>query len=168
MKVVAGGLWAGPVAVGLKSVLVVDNEAEHCLRIRQELRHLNLRNHVRCVTSAAEMISYLNGFAQFHDREEYPLPALLLVDLNLPLVDGFIVVEWIRSHERFCHIPIVVMGRPNQVGALEAAVKVGADAFMIKPFNRAQFEWIVMKMPVLLEFNWNDAFIDQPLQNRPV
>lgn len=157
MKVVAGRSRAGQVSAGLKSVLVVDNEAEHCIRIRQELNDINLRNHVRCVTSAAEMISYLNGFAQFHDREEYPLPAVMLVDLNLPLVDGFIVIEWIRSHEGFCRIPIVVMGRPDQVGALEAAVKVGADAFMVKPFNRAQFEWIVMKMPVLLEFNWNDA-----------
>ena len=156
MKVVAGGLHTGQMAVGLKSVLVVDNEVEHCGRIRDELRSLNLRNHVHCVSSAAEMIAYLNGFAQFSDREEYPLPAVILVDLNLPLIDGFIVVEWIRSHAGFCHIPIVVMGPSNQTGALEAAVKVGADAWMTKPFDRAHFEWIVMKMPVLLEFNWDD------------
>jgi CheY-like chemotaxis protein len=157
MKVVAGGKRVGQVAMGLKSVLVVDNEAEHCVRIREELRNLKLRNHVHCLTSAAEMIAYLNGFAQFRDREEYPLPALLLVDLNLPLVDGFIVVEWIRSHETFCRIPIVVMGRPDQAGALEAALKVGADAWLMKPFNRAEFEWIVMKMPVLLEFTWSEV-----------
>ncbi len=157
MKVLAGMGLAGQVSAGLKSVLVVDNEGEHCARIRDELRNLNLRNHVHCLTSAAEMIAYLNGFAQFSDREGYPLPAVLLVDLNLPLIDGFIVVEWIRSHEKFCRIPIVVMGRRDQAGALEAAVKVGADAWMMKPFDRAEFEWIVMKMPVLLEFHWDEA-----------
>lgn len=154
MKVVAGGVKTEQASTGLKAVLVVDNDGEHCACVREELRNLNLRNHVHCVSSAAEMISYLNGFAQFHDREEYPLPALILVDLNLPLIDGFIVVEWLRSHEKFCRTPIVVMGRRDQTGALEAAVRVGADAWMLKPFDRTQFEWIVMKLPVLLEFGW--------------
>jgi DNA-binding response OmpR family regulator len=139
-------------SAGLKSVLVVENEIASAQRIRDELKAAGLRNHVHCLATVAEMIAYLNGFEQFADREEYPMPAVIILDLTLPGVDGFEAVVWLRSHESFCRTPVIMIGRVDQMGALKATGNVGADAWLVKPFLAKEFETLAGRLQVPIVF----------------
>jgi len=137
---------------GLKSILVVENWQYDESQIREEFKKLNVRNHVHCMETVSEMIAYLKGIEQYSDREEYPIPAVIVLDLNLRGVDGFEALEWVRTHQDFCAIPVLVIGREEQMGALRAAVKLGADDLMIKPFDGAEFTRIVRQRRLAVEF----------------
>jgi len=134
----------------LHSVLWVENKRVHALLARHELMQ-TVRNRVHTVATVIDMIAYLNGFAYFHDREEYPLPGVIVLDLDLPGVDGFAALEWLRASSRFKRIGIIVTSNTDHGGALDAAIRLGADACMFKPFDRSEFRRIAqeLKLPVL-------------------
>jgi DNA-binding response OmpR family regulator len=140
------------VSVALKSILVVETWRHDASHIREEIKRLHVENHVHWVATVTEMIAYLKGMDQFGDREEYPLPAVIIMDLNLRGVDGFEGLEWVRSHEDFCKIAIVVIGREEQMGALRAAVTLGADDWLVKPFDAIEFERVATKLALAVEF----------------
>jgi CheY-like chemotaxis protein len=136
----------------LGAILVVENKEYDSLQIRQEMRKLGVLNHVHWVATTVEMIAYLFGIEQFGDREEYPLPVVIILDLTLPGVDGFETEEWLRCHPKFSKIPIIVIGTRDQMGALRAAVKVGANNWLVKPFAGSEFHRMAQEMDLPLEF----------------
>jgi CheY-like chemotaxis protein len=162
MKVEAEQAQYGQVSARLKSVLVVENTRYDRLVIREELKKLGIRNHVHGVATATEMIAYLNGIEQFAHRDEYPLPAVIVVNLNLPGVDGFEAIEWVRSHTAFCDIPMIALGTSAQLGALKAAVKLGADGWMVKPFDVVEFHRIAGERRMEVEFHLSEILRDSP------
>ena len=140
------------VSAGLKSILVVETWRQDATRIREELKHLHVINHCHWLETVSEMIAYLKGMDQFGDREEYPVPAVIIIDLNLRGVDGFEALEWVRSHDDFRRIAVIVIGREEQMGALRAAVKLGADDWMVKPFDALEFDRIAAKLKLPIDF----------------
>src|SRR4051812_43773575 len=89
----------------LQSVLLVENDENQAFIARHALME-TVCNRVHCVATVADLIAYLNGVAYYHDRKEYPLPGVIVLDLNLPGVDGFDALAWLRAHPKFHRIPI--------------------------------------------------------------
>ena len=84
-----------------------------------------------------QAISYLNGAAAFADREEYPFPDLVLLDLKLPRLDGFEVLQWIRGNPATKSIPVVVLAGSSFRADIRRALELGANSYAAKP---AKFE----------------------------
>jgi CheY-like chemotaxis protein len=152
MKMLVGESSDTTVWIRLRSILLVENNAQETHQVRQELKRLKVRNHVRGVETVSGMIAYLNGIDQYGDRSEYPLPAVIVLDLDLPGVDGFIALEWLQAHAEFCKIPVIVIETTEHLGALKAAVQVGADGWMTKPFTGEDFESIALEQNLAVEF----------------
>jgi CheY-like chemotaxis protein len=148
-----GGVWRGATTTGIKCVLVVDSDDFESSCIREELKRLNLRDRVHCVSSAAELMAYLNGIEQFGDRDEYPFPALIILTVSLPGVDGVTTVEWLRSSPKFCDLPVIMLGRPVELLGYEAAMNAGAHGWMTKPFNGQDFLRIINENQIPLTFD---------------
>jgi DNA-binding response OmpR family regulator len=108
-----------------------------------------VRNRVHRISTVADMIAYLNGIAYYHDRTEYPLPGVIVLDLDLPGVDGFDALAWLRA-TKFHRIPVIVISSEEKIDALHAAVRFGADAWMLKPLDVAEFRRVAeeLKLPV--------------------
>ena len=92
---------------------------------------------VYVVRDGAEAIQYLNGEGPFSNRDEYPLPALVLLDLKMPRVDGFEVLKWVRAQPGLRTLLVVVLTSSEDLRDVNRAYELGANSFLVK---RMDFE----------------------------
>lgn len=91
-------------------------------------------------------IDYLSGVGRYAVREQYPVPAVVLLDLNLPEVHGFEVLQWIRRHPLHQHLPVVVFSSSVREEDEGKARALGANDFVSKPNSPARFREVVQKL----------------------
>jgi CheY-like chemotaxis protein len=84
-----------------------------------------------------EAIAYLSGTSAYEDREEHPFPDLVLLDLKMPRLDGFEVLQWIRSNPSTKTLPVVVLAGSSFRADIRRALELGANSYAAKP---AKFE----------------------------
>src|SRR5262249_49746121 len=80
-----------------------------------------------------EAINYLLGMEPYADRKRHPLPALVLLDLKLHVMDGFEVLQWIRNHRHFGELRVVVLTSSRDIRDVKKAYRLGAYSFLVKP-----------------------------------
>ena len=85
------------------------------------------------VKDGQEAIDYLEGKGHFSDREKYPLPCLLLLDLNLPGMNGFEVLRWVRQQPELKSLKVVIVSGSNQDTDVETARSLGITDYIVKP-----------------------------------
>jgi CheY-like chemotaxis protein len=90
-------------------------------------------HHLIRVADGEQAIAYLKGEGAYSDREQYPLPGLLLLDLKMPRVNGLDVLEWIRNKSECPHLPVVVLTVSEELRDINKAYQLGANSFLIKP-----------------------------------
>jgi len=129
-----------------KTVLLVDDDRNTALFVRFVFKHVELPPALQYLPNALSAIQYLTGQDKFADRELYPLPDLILLDLKMPLMDGFELLQWLRSQSAFHRLPIVVISGSIYQPDAERALKLGADAFLVKCGELLDFENSLKKM----------------------
>ncbi|MES2310073.1 MAG: response regulator [Verrucomicrobiota bacterium] len=87
---------------------------------------------LQVVTHGKEAIDYLKGKGKYQDRGQYPLPALIFLDLKLPYFQGFEVLAWIRTEEAFATIPVIILTSSIEDKDQEKA-KIFGVSFLVKP-----------------------------------
>ena len=85
-----------------------------------------------------EMIEYLSGQGVYADRERYPWPDLLFLDLNMPICDGFGVLRWLRQQSLTSRPAVVVLSSSSLQSDRELALSLGADDYQVKPIHHDQ------------------------------
>jgi two-component system, response regulator len=118
-----------------KTLLVVeDNPTDEKLLLRAFAKW-NLANDVAVAHDGVEALEYLHGAAS----EGRLLPALVLLDLKLPRIDGLEVLRRIRAHERTRVLPVVILTSSREEEDLARSYSLGANAYVRKPVNFADF-----------------------------
>jgi CheY-like chemotaxis protein len=113
---------------------VEDDENDRVLlKFAHERAHVPIN--IVAVEDGEEAISYLRGEGAYSDFESCPPPALVLLDLKMPLRDGFEVLEWIRKQEKFRELPVIIMSSSGQDCDLQHAFRSGATSYIIKPIS---------------------------------
>jgi two-component system, response regulator len=115
-------------------ILIEDNPDDRDLTIRA-LKKNNVLNPVSVARDGAEAITMLLG--EGHRDEESP--ALILLDLNLPKIDGLEVLRRIRADQRTRVVPVVILTSSKQENDLNTAYSLGANAYVRKPVNFSEF-----------------------------
>jgi CheY-like chemotaxis protein len=87
---------------------------------------------LRRVKDGMQAIDYLQGTGQFADRDAHPFPALVLLDLKLPQMDGFDVLAWTRARPVFAHLPIFVLSSSDLPEDVSRATSLGARDYFVK------------------------------------
>ena len=123
-------------------LVVEDNENDLWLLLRA-FKQGKLANPIQIVRDGEEAIAYLQGEGKYSNREEYPLPALVLLDLNIPRKDGFEVLEWIRQQPGLSPLRIVVLTVSEHIDHVNRAHRLGANSFLVKPVYFADFVGLV-------------------------
>jgi CheY-like chemotaxis protein len=124
-------------------ILVVEDDFDHFRLIDEAFRRGRIENSLTQATSAEEAIACLNGDGRYADREKYPLPCLILLDLKLPGESGFAVLEWVRKHPTFARLPVVVLTLCHHNDDLEKAYRLGANSYLVKPFDVGEFQALI-------------------------
>lgn len=115
------------------TVLLAEDDPDDVLLTHIAFEKARLANPLQVVRDGEEAIAYLEGEGRFSDRQKYPLPILLLLDLKMPRVSGFQVLEWLRDHPVLNRMPVAVMTSSDDDPHVKRAYELGADSYLIKP-----------------------------------
>ncbi len=121
-------------------ILLVEDDPNDVLLIQRAFQKAGLREQLQVVRDGREAIGYLSGEAEYSDREQYPLPFLLLLDLKMPGTDGFEVLRWVRAEPRLKRLLVVVLTSSNLQADVDRAYELGANSYLVKP---VEFEQMV-------------------------
>jgi CheY-like chemotaxis protein len=95
---------------------------------------VRIQNPLQVVTDGQEAIQYLSGEGKYSDRRAYPLPKLIVMDIKMPRVSGFEVLEWVKGDNKpLRRIPIVIVSSSGNPADVNRAYELGANAYMVKP-----------------------------------
>ncbi|HMJ11070.1 MAG TPA: response regulator [Polyangiaceae bacterium] len=136
-------------------LLVEDNASDEKLTIRA-FNKSNLANEIIVVRDGEEALEYMFGTGRFADREVNDLPAVVLLDLKLPRVDGLEVLRQIRADERTKLVPIIILTSSKEDEDRAKGYSLGANAYVRKPVAFSEFTdairtlglfWLVLNEP---------------------
>jgi CheY-like chemotaxis protein len=122
-----------------ETILLAEDNEDHVIFIKRAFMRARFLNPLQVVEDGVEAIGYLKGEGKFADRNAYPFPALLLLDLNMPNKDGFEVMEWMRQQPAMQGIRIVVLTTSDRIFDVKRAYALGASSFLTKPLNIQDF-----------------------------
>jgi CheY-like chemotaxis protein len=120
---------------GNSVILLVDDDEDSIVLLETALERAEVANRRVVAHNGKEAIAYLNDAATNSDPEKFPWPGLMLLDLKMPGMDGFAVLEWCRRFEEGKELTIVVMTASNNDSDHEKALSLGAVAYFVKPLN---------------------------------
>src|SRR5205807_8367941 len=80
-----------------------------------------------------EAIKYFSGAGVYGDRDRWPLPFLVLLDLRLPRLSGYELLEWIRSRNDLSEVIVVVLTASDNIPDVNKAHELGANSYLVKP-----------------------------------
>ena len=119
--------------------LLIEDDEDQVILFRRALQTARIINPVQVVRSGEEAMVYLEGVGAYANREEFPLPKLILLDLKMPGISGFDVLRWIRQQPTLSALRVVVLTASNEVRDVNEAYELGANSFLVKPVNFDDF-----------------------------
>ncbi len=125
------------------AILVVDDDPNDLLFIKTAFKAAGVITQVQTVNSGQEALAYLDGEGPYANRDLYPYPDLILTDLNMPGIDGFGVLEFLRKRPAFAVIPTIVMSGSQDSDDIKRAYWLGASAFHVKPSSPTELRHLV-------------------------
>jgi CheY-like chemotaxis protein len=115
------------------TILIVEDNPTDVMLIRRAFAKANIGNPLQFVRDGDAAVQYLAGDAAYADRDTYPLPALVLLDLKLPRRSGLEVLQWLRSTSPLRRLPVVVLTSSSQSQDVNRAYEFGANSYLVKP-----------------------------------
>ena len=124
-------------------ILVAEDDLTDAYFFQRAFRRAGLPVTLHFVRDGQEVIDYLLGEGQFADRTAHPLPQLVLLDLNMPRLDGFDVLRWVRHQPRFHDLQIVIFSSSDEPKDMNRAYDLGANWDLVKPHSMEELTALV-------------------------
>jgi CheY-like chemotaxis protein len=119
--------------LGGQFILLAEDDPNDVLLIQRAFQKAGLKHRLKVVRDGGQAIQYLSGRGIYADREKYPMPYLLLLDLKMPGTDGFEVLQWARAEPDARRLLVVVLTSSNLQSDVDKAYDLGANSYLVKP-----------------------------------
>lgn len=129
-----------------KEILLVEDNPDDVELTRIAFAEAKVANHLVVVGDGVQALDYLFARGQFAHRDPDDLPSIVLLDLNLPKVDGREVLQAIRANEKTRGLPVVVLTTSTEPFDVEASYALGVNSYIRKPVDFEQFVWAVKQV----------------------
>jgi len=129
-----------------KAILLVEDNPDDVELTRIAFAEAKLANRLVVVSDGVEALDYLFARGTHAARDPDDLPSIVLLDLNLPKVDGREVLQAIRASERTRSLPVVVLTTSAEPFDVEASYALGVNSYIQKPVDFEQFVWAVKQV----------------------
>lgn len=147
-------------AVSTTIILMADDDDDDRILVRDALAESKVRHAIYFVENGTELLRYLNREGKYQDSSRYPLPNLILLDLNMPGMDGREALQIIKSKPDLRVIPVVILTTSGSQEDVLKCYDTGASSFITKPVN---FDKLVSLMHSLGRY-WTE-FVELPNQH---
>ncbi|HUR44719.1 MAG TPA: response regulator [Candidatus Saccharimonadales bacterium] len=117
------------------SILAVEDDENDVIFLQMGLKAAGVTCPLHVAVDGRKALDYLEGNGAFSNRAEFPMPYLILLDLKLPQVMGLDVLSWIRARPELDSTIVIVMTSSAHPLDVEAAYRLGTNAFLVKPSN---------------------------------
>jgi CheY-like chemotaxis protein len=131
------------------TILMADDDPDDYYLVKDALEESGFKNDFRLVADGEELMDYLLNRGRFSDSQEFQRPGIILLDLNMPRMDGREALQEIRTHVELKTIPVVVLTTSNNEEDVLLCYSLGASSYVTKP---ASFDDLVEIMDVTMRY----------------
>lgn len=128
-------------------ILVVEDRDDDALFLKRSLRKAGITVPVKIVQDGALAVSYLQGDDPFSDRTKFPIPSVVMLDIQLPNKNGFEVLEWLRAQPQFKHLFVAMVTVTGKIDDITRAYRLGANSFLTKPCHAEDIRELAQNFP---------------------
>lgn len=128
------------------TILLVDDDENDYLLILRALQKAGVDNPLEWIRNGEETENYLSGKGEYADRNRYPIPIIVLLDLKMPRMNGFEVLRWVRSHPVLKMLWIVVLTSSVQPEDIRMAHELGANSYLVKPSDFSTLVRLIQRL----------------------
>jgi CheY-like chemotaxis protein len=136
-----------------RTVLLVDDNENDVFLMHRAFKRAEFHFSVKEAVNGEEAIAYLKGEGVYSNRDENPLPSMILLDLNMPKKDGFDVLAWMQARPIFSHITVIVMTASTRPEDMVRAYELGATSYLVKPTGLAELASMVRTLREFVSIN---------------
>ncbi|MCF8074588.1 MAG: response regulator [Desulfotignum sp.] len=128
------------------TILLVEDNAMDVELILDAFREARLGNRIQVAVNGTEALAYLFGEGAFKDRNAYPLPDIILLDLKMPGIDGHEVLRRIKTADKLKRLPVIILTSSNDEGDRAMSYDSGANSYLVKPVSFDEFLNVVKQV----------------------
>jgi CheY-like chemotaxis protein len=132
------------------TILLAEDDPGHARLIGKNLRRSGITNTIVTVSDGQQAIDYLFCESRAHGGEACAPSLLVLLDLNMPILDGYQVLERIKADERTKRIPVVILTTTHDLREVSRCYDLGCNVYMTKPVDYHQFSDAIRKLGLFL------------------
>ena len=136
-----------------ETILVAEDDIDDAFFLQRAFQKAGVSTSLQFVKDGQEAIDYLDGEGDFTDRAAYPAPDLLLLDLKMPRINGFQVLEWVRQQPAFKRLPVIIFSSSDEGKDINHAYDLGANSYLLKPHSSEDLITVAQK----LKMYWVEA-----------
>ena len=137
-------------------ILLVEDNEDDVFLMKRAMKMAGVTNPMVVVSDGEQAIDYLAAEGKFKDRQTFPMPAVVFLDLKLPLRSGHEVLGWIRGQPTLESLVVVVLTSSDEPSDLRRAYSLGANSYLVKPLTPKQLTNLADA------FNWSWLKFDKP------
>ncbi len=126
-----------------KSILLVEDSVTDVLLMERDFHKVALGIPVHVVVDGAQAINYLAGNGVYADREMHPMPDLILLDMEMPLITGLDVLRWIREQPGLETLVVIMLTSVTNPEVITQAYRWGVRSFLVKPGSPEERDYLV-------------------------
>ena len=116
-------------------VLAAEDEESDAMILRMAFERAGMTNPLVVVRDGQEAVDYLSGAGDYSDRQRFPLPGLILLDLKMPRMSGLDVLVWLAGRPEFKRLPAIVLSSSPDQSDIRRAKEAGALEYFVKPHS---------------------------------
>ena len=131
------------------SILIVEDDAGHARLIEKNLKRAKISNRITRVENGQEALDFLLSEGAFEGIER-PSPLLVLLDLNMPVLDGYQVLERMKANPDTKKIPVVVLTTTDDAREVERCYQLGCSVYITKPVDYESFCEAIQKLGLFM------------------
>jgi CheY-like chemotaxis protein len=131
------------------TILLVEDDPGHTRLIEKNLRRANIKNEIHFATNGQEAVDYLFCEGEYA-HNKLPSDLLVLLDLNLPMLDGYQVLERMKIDERTKRIPVIILTTTDDPREVSRCYEFGCNVYITKPVDYEQFSMAIRSLGLFL------------------